>query len=470
MSDFDLIIRGASVVLPYGVDKLDLGLKDGVIAAMGMAVFGSTDADLDASNFHVLPGLVDPHVHFNEPGRTDWEGFEHGSRALAAGGVTTYLDMPLHCSPPVVDRGGFLAKWNFGKASSLVDFGLWGGLTPESLVHMQDLTDCGVVGFQAYLCDSGTDDFPVADDATLLEGMRRASDLAQIVAVHAENESITARLARRAVAGGRLSAADYLASRPAIAELEAIQRAILFAWETDCALHISSVSTARGIELVAQAKAQGLNISCETCPHYLVLTEADTERLQSLAKAAPPLRTAAERAALWEQVIAGNVDMIVSAHSPAPPACKTGAAHLFAAHSGIAGCQSRLTLMLTAANEDTHPVPLERTVEMLARNAARRFRLHPRKGEIAVGADADLVIVALDSGDAVREEALLYHYPTLSPYLGRHVRGKVLRTLLRGQTIYKDGRIVARPAAQFLRPLSEEESEWFPAHPHEEAA
>ena len=468
MSDFDLIIRGASVVLPNGVDKLDLGLKDGIIAAMGTAVFGSTDADLDASDFHVLPGLVDPHVHFNEPGGTDWEGFESGTRALAAGGTTTYLDMPLHCSPPVVDRGGFLAKWNFGKASSLVDFGLWGGLTPESLVHMQDLSDCGVIGFQAHLCETGSEEFPLADDATLLEGMRRASDLAQIVAVHAENESITSRLARRAVADGRLSAADYLASRPVIAELEAIQRAIFFAWETDCALHISSVSTARGIELVSQAKDQGLNISCETCPHFLVLTEADTERLQSLAKSAPPLRTAAEQAALWEQVSVGNVDMIVSAHSPAPPSQKQHAAHLFAAHAGIAGCQSRLALMLAAAGEDSHPLPLERVVEMLSRNAARRFRLHPRKGEIAVGADADLVIVSLQSGDEVREESLLYRYPAHSPYLGRHVRGKVLRTFLRGQTIYKDGRISARPAAQFLRPS--EEAEPLPAHSHEEAA
>ena len=468
MSDYDLIIRGASVVLPHGVDKLDLGIKDGLIAALGTVVFGSTDADLDASDFHVLPGLVDPHVHFNEPGRTDWEGFESGSRALAAGGVTSYLDMPLHCSPPVVDRGGFLAKWNFGKASSLVDFGLWGGLTPESLVHMQDLTACGVIGFQAYLCDSGTEDFPVADDGTLLEGMRRASDLEQIVAVHAENEGITSRLARRAVADGRLSAADYLASRPVIAELEAIQRAIFFAWESDCALHISSVSTARGIELVNQAKAQGLNISCETCPHYLVLTEADTERLQSLAKTAPPLRTAADQAALWEQLIIGGVDMIASAHSPAPPERKMHAAHLFAAHSGIAGCQSLLPLMLTAASEDIHPVPLERVVEMLSTSAARRFRLHPRKGEITVGADADLVIFSLNSGDEIRQESLLYRHPAHSPYIGRHVQGKVLRTLLRGQTIYKDGRISARPAAQFLRPV---ETTGEPdLAPHEEAA
>ena len=257
MSDFDLIIRGGSVVRPDGVAKLDLGIKDGLITALGNAVFGSTDSDLDASDFYIFPGGVDPHVHFNEPGRTDWEGFEHGSRALAAGGVTSFFDMPLNAQPPVLDKGGFLAKWNFAKSSSLLDFGLWGGLCDESLAHMQDLTECGVIGFKAFMCNSGVDDFPMADDGTLLEGMRRAFDLEQIIAVHAENEGITARLARRAVADGRLAPADYLASRPAIAELEAIQRAIFFAWETECSLHIAHVSTARGHRTHRQRQGPG---------------------------------------------------------------------------------------------------------------------------------------------------------------------------------------------------------------------
>ncbi len=202
--------------------------------------------------------------------------------------MTSYLDMPLNSDPPVLDKSGFLAKWNFGKASSLVDFGLWGGLTPGSLDDMQELTDCGVIGFKAFMSSSGVDDFPMADDGALLEGMRRAFDLEQIVAVHAENDGITAHLARQAVAEGRLTAADYLASRPVVAELEAIQRAIFLAWEAECALHIVHVSTARGLDLVAGAKAQGMNISCETAPHYLILTEADVERLGPLAKCAPP--------------------------------------------------------------------------------------------------------------------------------------------------------------------------------------
>ena len=455
MSDFDLIIRGGTVVTPDGVNKLDIGVKDGVITSVGNTVFGSTNADLDASDFHIFPGLVDPHVHFNEPGRTDWEGFEHGSRALAAGGVTSYFDMPLNSIPPVTDKSGFLAKWNFGKASSLVDFGLWGGLTPDSLDHMQDLTDCGVIGFKAFMSNSGVDEFPMADDGTLFEGMRRAFDLEQIVAVHAENDGITSRLAREAVAAGRLSAVEYLASRPVIAELEAIQRAILFAWETECALHIVHVSTARGLDLIAGAKAQGLNISCETAPHYLILTEADTERLGPLAKCAPPLRTPSEQAALWAQLAAGGIDMIASDHSPAAPEVKfrgQATGDFFAAWGGIAGCQSTLPLMLTASLDPAHPIPLDRLSELLSTSAARRFRLFPAKGEIAVGADADLVIVNVEAESEVTAESLLYQHPTHSPYIGRHLRGKISRTLLRGQTIYKDGRIVARPAARLLRP------------------
>ncbi len=456
MSDFDLIIRGGSVVRPEGVAKLDIGIKDGQITALGNAVFGSTGSDLDATRFFIFPGGIDPHVHFNEPGRTDWEGFASGTRALAAGGVTSYFDMPLNARPPVLDKEGFLAKWNAAKASSVVDFGLWGGLCSDSLPHMQDLTDCGVIGFKAFMCASGVDDFPLADDGTLLEGMRRAFDLEQIVAVHAENEGITARLARQAVAEGRLTAADYLASRPVIAELEAIQRAIFLAWETDCALHIVHVSTARGIELIAGAKEQGLNVSCETAPHYLILTDTDVERLGPLAKCAPPLRTKPEQLALWAQVQAGYVDIVASDHSPAAPEMKfRGAAKqdLFAAWGGIAGCQSTLPLMLTAVQDPDHPVALERLSEMLSTNVAKRFRLYPEKGEVAMGADADLVIVNLDGADEIKQEALLYQHPAHSPYIGRTTHGRILRTILRGETIYKEGRVIGKTGGgRLLRP------------------
>ncbi len=458
MSDFDLIIRGGTVVCPGGSGKLDIGIKDGQITALEETVYGSTNADLDASRFHLFPGLIDPHVHFNEPGRVDWEGFEHGSRALAAGGVTSYFDMPLNATPPVVDRGSFLAKWNLGKASSVVDFALWGGLTPGSLGEMKEMTDCGVIGFKAFMSSSGVDDFPMADDATLYEGMRRAFDLEQIVAVHAENDSLTSHLARKAVAEGRLTVRDYLESRPVIAEQEAVQRAILFAWETDCPLHIVHVSTARAIEMIAGAKAQGMNVSCETCPHYLILTEADAERLQALAKCAPPLRNAREQAALWEQFQAGGIDMIASDHSPSPPEMKKGR-DIFSAWGGITGCQSTFGLMLTEALRGDHPVSMERLSEVLSTNAARRFRLHPAKGEITLGADADLLIVDMRAETTLRVEDLYYRHPSNSPYVGRQFHGRILRTILRGETIMKEGRVHGRPAARFLRPAENAVSE-----------
>lgn len=451
MSDFDLIIRGATVVRSEGASKQDLGIKDGVITALGNAVFGSTEADLDATDFHVLPGVIDPHVHFNEPGREDWEGFTTGTRALAAGGVTAYFDMPLNASPPVLDKGSFLAKWNCAKTHSLVDFGLWGGLTPDNLDRLEELAECGVIGFKAFMCSTGVDDFAMADDTTLLEGMRRAAELDQIVAVHAENNSITGRLTRQAFTEGRLTARDYMNSRPVIAELEAIQRAILFAWETDCPLHIVHVSTGRGIELVTSAKQQGLNVSCETCPHYLILNEADLERLQAIAKCPPPLRSPTDQADLWDQLLAGWVDLIGSDHSPTTPERKFKE-NLFDAWGGIAGCQSTLPLMLTAAAEKGEAFPIARLTDLLSLNVARRFRLQPAKGEIALGADADLVVVRLGEEDIVREDALFYRHPAHSPYLGRQVYGRISRTILRGETIYKDGHIVGKPVARLLRP------------------
>ena len=205
-----------------------------------------------------------------------------------------------------------------------------------------------------------------------------------------------------------------------------------------------------------------MNVSCETAPHYLILTDADVERLGPLAKCAPPLRSRGEQLALWDQLAAGSIDMIASDHSPAAPEMKFRGqkqGDFFAAWGGIAGCQSTLPLMLTAALDPSHPIPLDRLCDLLSTAAARRFRLHPQKGEIAQGADADLVIVNIDAESEVNADALLYQQPTHSPYIGRHLRGKISRTILRGQTIYKDGRIVARPSARLLRPAENPVSE-----------
>ncbi|MDZ4717130.1 MAG: allantoinase AllB, partial [Roseiflexaceae bacterium] len=343
---YDLIIRNSTIVTEAELLHADVGITDRQIVAIAPELAGTAGDMIDARGLHLFPGGIDPHVHCNEPGRTDWEGFATATAALAAGGVTCCFDMPLNAHPPTCDVAAFDAKLAALKPNALIDVVLWGGLVPGNLAELDGLAERGVIGFKAFMSTSGTSDFAAADDLTLYEGMRRAASLGKIVAVHAENDTITTELARRAIADGRLGVRDYLASRPIIAELEAIGRAIVLASETGCALHIVHVSTGRGIALVAEAQARGIDVSCETCPHYLILTDADVERIGALAKCAPPLRTAEHVDALWQHVHNGNVPMISSDHSPAPADMKIGE-NFFAIWGGISGCQSTLSLLLT---------------------------------------------------------------------------------------------------------------------------
>src|SRR5690348_3238479 len=322
-SRYDLIVRGGALVTPEGVGPADVAAAAGSIVAVAPEIGGEAAEVVDATGLHLFPGVIDAHVHFNEPGRAEWEGFRTGTRALAAGGVTAFFDMPLNAHPPTLDAASFDLKCAAARASSPVDFGLWGGLVPGNVERVDELAERGVVGFKAFMANSGIEDFTMADDLTLYEGMARAAALGRIVAVHAENDTLTRELARRAVAAGRTGVRDYLASRPVIAELEAIQRAILFAEETGCALHIVHVSTGRGVALVAAAHARGVDVSCETCPHYLVFTEEDVEAIGALAKCAPPIRSAAERDQLWGYLTDGTLPMVASDHSPAPASMKS---------------------------------------------------------------------------------------------------------------------------------------------------
>lgn len=448
MSAYDLLIRNGSVVSPSGVARLDIGVAEGRIVALGAELTGDADEELDASGLTIFPGVVDAHVHFNEPGRTEWEGFATGTRALAAGGATSYIEMPLNAHPPTLNGASFDLKCAAAERSSLVDFALWGGLVPGNLEGMAELAERGVAGFKAFMSSSGIDDFAAADDQTLYEGMARAAALGRMVAVHAENDDITRELARRAREAGRTSIRDYLASRPVVAELEAISRAIVFAEETGCRLHVVHVSSGRGVALVAAARERGVDVSCETCPHYLVLDEADAEQLGALAKCAPPLRPAAEGEALWEHITNGTLPMVASDHSPAPPEMKQ-ATDFFAVWGGISGCQHLLPLMLSAGHHE-RGLALERIAALTAGYPAARFGLAPHKGSIAVGADADLALVDLTRAETVRTESLRYRHQQ-SPYSGRTLRGQVVRTLLRGTTVYADGTLTSEPSGRLLR-------------------
>ena len=374
MSRYDLIIRGGRLVDADSERMSDLAISDGLIALVEPDMEGTAGEEIDARGLHIFPGVIDAHVHFNEPGRSEWEGFATGTAALAAGGTTAYIEMPLNAHPPTIDAASFELKLAAAQKSSLVDFAFWGGLIPGNIERLDELADRGVVGFKAFMSNSGIADFPSVDDLTLYEGMVRASRLGRVVAVHAESEQITSGLAARALAEGKTGIRDYLASRPIVAELEAISRAVLLARETGCKLHIVHVSSGRGVMLVTEARARGVDVTCETCPHYLILTEEDVERLGAVAKCAPPLRPSEECQALWEELIRGNIGLVASDHSPAPPELKT-ASSFFAVWGGISGCQTLLGLLLTEGWE-RRGVELTTIAAATSANVAGRFGLH----------------------------------------------------------------------------------------------
>ncbi|WP_025745851.1 allantoinase [Kallotenue papyrolyticum] len=450
MSRYDLIVRGATLVSGTAEYRADLAIADGLIAALEPELTGSAAEEIDARGLHLFPGLIDAHVHFNAPGRADWEGFATGTRALAAGGVTSYCDMPLNAHPPTIDAAAFDAKLAVARRDSLVDFALWGGIVPDNLERLDELAARGVIGFKAFMSNSGIDDFPCVDDLTLYEGMQRAARLGLPVAVHAENDTITARLARRAIAAGRTDTRAYLDSRPAIAEVEAIGRALLLAEASGCAVHIVHVSTGRGVALVAEARAHGVDASCETCPHYLAFTDEDMERLGAVLKCAPPLRTPSEQEALWAALHSGAIPIVASDHSPAPPELKRGA-DFFGIWGGISGCQFTLQVLLSEGYA-RRGLPLSRIAAVTAEAVARRFRL-PGKGRLAVGADADLALVDLRAEVVPHAQDLFFRH-RYSPYIGRTMRGRVVRTLVRGTTVFREGAIVAAPLGRLLRPTT----------------
>lgn len=448
MALYELIIRGGAVITPEGVAAADLAVADGAIVAVGPELAGDAAETIDAAGLHVFPALIDAHVHFNEPGRADWEGWATGSAALAAGGGATCIEMPLNASPPTLDAASFALKRAAAEAASRVDFALWGGLTPDNLDRLDELAACGAVGFKAFMSNSGIADFAAADDLTLLDGMVAAARLGLPVAVHAESDALTAALAARAVAAGRVGVRDYLASRPVVAELEAVQRAILFAAETGCALHIVHLSSGRGVALVAEARARGVDVSCETCPHYLVLSEEDVERIGAAAKCAPPIRDRASRDELWARLRAGEVDLVASDHSPAPSELKGAGGSFFAAWGGIAGVQSTLELLLSEGHY-ARGLGLGAVAALTAGRVAGRFAL-AGKGRIAPGYDADLALVDLGVAWTL-ERADLRDRHRLSPYVGRHLRGRVVRTLRRGATIYHNGNVADGAGGRLVR-------------------
>ena len=392
----------------------------------------------------LLPGLVDSHVHVNEPGRTEWEGFTSATRAAAAGGVTTIIDMPLNSIPPTVDVAALVTKRAAAEGQCHVDVGFWGGAVPSSLGTLESLADAGVFGFKCFLVDSGVPEFPPLDGARLERAVAEVAALDSLLIVHAEDAGVLA--AAPACTGS--SYAGFVESRPHQAEDVAIARLLDLAASYDARVHVLHLSSADSLARLAEARAAGIRVSVETCPHYLTLSAEEILDGHTEFKCCPPIRDAANREALWRALTSGVIDCVVSDHSPSTADLKhldTG--DFGEAWGGVASLQLGLPLVWTAARE--RGVALETVVSWMSAVPAALTGLS-RIGAIVAGGDADLLVFAPDESFVVEPERL-YHRNPVSPYAGRTLSGRVRTVWCRGQRVVRDGIVVGGPHGRLLR-------------------
>jgi allantoinase len=421
----DLVVRGGFVVDASSGGRggyADIVVEGGTISALtGPGQGGASRRFIDATGLTVLPGAIDAHVHFDEPGRADWEGWATGSLSAAAGGVTTVIDMPIDSDPPTVDPESVRAKVAAARAASLVDFALWGGLVPGNVDALGPLLASGVVGLKAFLCDSGWAEFPASGTEVLDQGMQAAARAGRPVAVHCEEPTLFG---------------PGPGDRPVSSEVAAVARAGSAAAAHGARLHVVHCSSA---EAVAEA-GRWPNTTVETCPHYLMLTDEDVRRIGPDAVCSPPLRDRPAVERLWLALASGRIDTIASDHSPCPPEGKAGPTPF----AGVSGVQTTLSLLLGSQKLSLAECNRLRTA------AARLFGL-PGKGTLAAGYDADLVLVDLNARWTVSAHTLHSRHGQ-SPFLGQSLPGVVRATLVRGRVVYEHDRPAADPAGRFLRP------------------
>ena len=440
----DLYIRNGQIATEEATFRGGIAIRDGKITQV---LHGNPDLEavetIDVQGKAVLPGMVDPHVHFSEPRPDAYEGFLTGTSAAAAGGITTVIEMPLNASPPTIDGENLRRKQEIVRNTAIIDVGLWGGLVENNLAELSDLEAGGVLALKAFMSDSASD-FARADDDIIFEGLRFSADKGLPVGVHCENEYITRHLKQQLQAEGRTDLAAWPESRPPFQELEAIDRALHLARASGGQLHIVHISQGEGIRKTAQAKLAGINVSNETCPQYLLLDHEGYLRIGATAKCAPVIRSREIVEDLWACVLAGQVDVIASDHSPCLTAQKAGAAdNVWNIWGGISGVQTMLPGIIT---EGVHKrgLSLSALVKMMSSNPARIFGLYPQKGSLIPGADADLTIVDLDREWTLTAEQLFYQNKH-SAFSGYEFKGYVTQTLVRGKTVFEDAQITVAP-------------------------
>ena len=426
-------------MLPEGEQPADVAVTSGVVSAVSPHGALSAAQLIDVGDLVVMPGLVDAHVHVNQPGRTDWEGFHTATRAAAAGGITTLVDMPLNSIPPTCSLEALQAKQGEAAEEAWVDVAFWGGVVPGNLDRLEELVAAGVCGFKAFLIDSGVPEFPPVEPPQVAEVLSHLASWDVPLLVHAELEAPMAEAQRRfANADSRLRRryASYLASRPAEGEDRAVGLVIRLAEQVGAWAHLLHLASGSAVEMVRAARSRGVRITAETCPHYLTVSAEDIPDGATAFKCAPPIRESHHREALWSGLADGSVGMVVSDHSPAPPEVKALESGDFGrAWGGISSLQLRLPLVWSEARRRGHT--REELARWLCDAPAQLAGLGSRKGRIAVGCDADLVIWDPDGAFTVDPAGLQHRHP-VSPYAGRVLSGEVRTTILRGEVVFED--------------------------------
>jgi allantoinase len=456
----EFVIRSHAVVLPDEIAPASIHVRDGKILHVGGFDETSSSADLIEAepDSVIMPGLVDTHVHVNEPGRSHWEGFRTATLAAAAGGVTTLIDMPLNSIPATTSLDGLLTKQEAARGQCSVDVGFWGGVVPGNTNELASLAAAGVVGFKCFLIHSGVDEFPNVTEQELRQAMPVLTKLGALLIVHAELPGPIERAGIGCCSeSGSISTHEkmsptryrtFLDARPRAAENEAIDLMIRLAREFGTRIHIVHHSSADALPLLSEAKASGLKLTVETCPHYLTFAAEEIPDGATEFKCCPPIRENENKEQLWTALQNGTIDMVVSDHSPCPPELKLRESGDFLqAWGGISSLQLRLPVIWTEARK--RGFSILNLAEWLCRAPAKLVGLEKVKGSIVAGADADFVIWKPDDAFVV-EPGMIQHKHKLTPYAGRRFHGMVQSTFLRGKKVYDCGEFVGVTAGLLL--------------------